>query len=42
MKFTFLTALVICLLAANAKADVRLPHLFGDNMVLQQQTKNAV
>jgi len=42
MKTNILTALAICLLAANVKADVRLPRLFGDNMVLQQWTKNAV
>ncbi len=42
MKINFLTAFVICLLVASGKADVRVPRLFGDNMVLQQRTKNAV
>jgi len=30
------------LLTVGARADVRLPNLFSDNMVLQQQTKVPV
>jgi sialate O-acetylesterase len=40
MKFTCLSnAFTICLLAAavSAQAEVKLPAIFGDNMVLQQQ-----
>ncbi|MDC0273721.1 MAG: serine hydrolase [Planctomycetaceae bacterium] len=32
----------ILLNGSVARADVRLPRLFGDNLVLQQQSKNAV
>ena len=28
-----------CMLSLNTEAKVRLPHLVGDNMVLQQQTE---
>ena len=33
---------VVCFAAVNASADVRVPRLFSDGMVLQQQTNNAV
>ena len=36
-KIAFITALVA--LAFGAQAKVRLPHMIGDNMVLQQQTE---
>jgi len=36
------TLLLVWSACANASADVRLPRLFSDNMVLQQQTRNAV
>lgn len=32
----------LCLVAMSALADVRLPRLFSDNMILQQQTTNTV
>ena len=32
----------LLLLCSTSWADVRLPRLFGDNLVLQQQTSNAV
>jgi sialate O-acetylesterase len=38
-RATIATLLIIC---STARADVRVSRLFGDNMVLQQQTKNAV
>jgi sialate O-acetylesterase len=41
----FVGLLAICaagLLAAPASADVKLPHLFGDHMVLQQKTEAPV
>lgn len=28
--------------ASSASAEVRLPNLFGDNMILQQETRNAI
>lgn len=34
--------LVLATIATPAIADVRLPNLFGDNMILQQKTRNAV
>ena len=34
-----LSVMAVCL---TASADVRLPKIFGDNMILQQQTSNAV
>ncbi len=34
--------LILSFIAASSMADVRLPRLFGDNMILQQKTKNAV
>ena len=36
-KIALIVALVA--LAFNAQAKVRLPHMIGDNMVLQQQTE---
>jgi sialate O-acetylesterase len=42
MRFSYLTTLIACVIAAPSRADVRLPRLFGDNMVLQQDTKNAI
>lgn len=33
-----LTILALTTLTLSAQAKVRLPHLIGDNMVLQQQT----
>lgn len=35
----FVTLLLVC---STARADVRLPRLFGDNLVLQQQTNNTI
>ncbi|MCP4508278.1 MAG: serine hydrolase [Gammaproteobacteria bacterium] len=35
----FATLLLVC---STVQADIRLPRLFGDNLVLQQQTKNAI
>jgi len=37
-----IVAVVILGVGFSAFADVRLPTLFGDNMILQQKTKNAV
>ncbi len=38
-----LTTLFLTLFACtNASAEVRLTHLFGDHMILQQQTNNAI
>ena len=34
--------LIILLSCLTARADVRVPRLFGDNMVLQQRVKNAI
>ena len=40
---TILIPFILLLPAAtSALAEVRLPNLFGDNMILQQQTRNAV
>ena len=40
---TALTVLVFVLAGpVSASADVRLPHLFGDHMVLQQKSTNAI
>jgi sialate O-acetylesterase len=36
------TLLLAHLFCISASADVRLPRLFGDHMILQQQTNNAV
>ena len=38
-KRRLLTAVLLTLMVAGAQAKVRLPHLVGDNMVLQQQTE---
>ncbi len=38
-KLTFIALLLVSL---PASAEVRLPRLFGDHMILQQQTSNAV
>ena len=37
MKNRILTTLVLAALAAGAQAKVRLPHMIGDNMIIQQQ-----
>ena len=37
--FSLFTLLSVCL---SASADVRLPSLFGDHMILQQKTSNAI
>ena len=37
--FRLLTAALLTLLVAGVQAKIRLPHLVGDNMVLQQQTE---
>jgi len=43
MRTLFPTSLVlILLLCSTSRADVRLPRLFGDNLVLQQQSTNTV
>ena len=34
--------LIVVAQASSASAEVRLPNLFGDNMILQQKTRNAV
>ena len=44
---SFGQALLLCVLLLGpglpvALGDVRLPRLFGDNMILQQKTRNAV
>ncbi len=39
MKKGFFLFVLMALLAVNAEAKVRLPHVIGDNMVLQQQTE---
>ncbi|MEM9280228.1 MAG: sialate O-acetylesterase [Verrucomicrobiota bacterium] len=41
MKLTFLFALFCCI-SLPALAEVRLPNLFGDHMILQQETSNAI
>jgi len=38
MKKGFFLFVLMALMAVNAEAKVRLPHIIGDNMVLQQQT----
>ena len=38
-KHRLLTAVLLPLMVAGSQAKVRLPHLVGDNMVLQQQTE---
>ena len=38
-KHRLLTAVLLTLMVAGSQAKVRLPHLVGDNMVLQQQTE---
>lgn len=39
MRILVLSVMAVCL---TASADVRLPQIFGDNMILQQKTSNAV
>ena len=39
MRTMVLSVMAVCL---TASADVRLPQIFGDNMILQQKTSNAV
>ena len=41
MRFRLAAILWLCV-CATASADVRLTQLFSDNMILQQQTSNAV
>ena len=38
MKKLILSTLVLALIAITSQAKVKLPHLIGDNMILQQQT----
>ena len=38
MKKTVLMVAVLCMAASMSEAKVTLPQIFGDNMVLQQQT----
>lgn len=40
-SFPFSCLLVLACTGMNASADVRLPRLFGDHMILQQETTNA-
>ena len=39
MKKRILFSAVLAVLAVGLEAKVRLPHIIGDNMVLQQQTE---
>lgn len=39
---SILSVLTLILLSVNLKAEVKLPAIFGDNMVLQQQTDAAI
>ena len=41
-NYWFLIAILVAGLAASAQADVRLPHLFSDHMLLQRELPNAV
>ncbi|MCF6332954.1 MAG: hypothetical protein L3J11_06685 [Draconibacterium sp.] len=41
-KFTILSLFIILFVSAQLKAEVKLPAIFGDNMVLQQQTDAAI
>ncbi|MDB4584313.1 hypothetical protein N9164_14265 [Draconibacterium sp.] len=41
-NFSILTFLVFFLVSVSLKAEVKLPAIFGDNMVLQQQTDAAI
>ena len=41
-KLTLCLAAVVCLVSIPARADVKLPKIFGDSMVLQQKTEAAV
>ncbi len=34
--------LILCFLCGNARAEMTFPNLFGDNMVLQQKSKNTL
>ncbi|MDP7303059.1 MAG: 9-O-acetylesterase, partial [Pirellulaceae bacterium] len=36
------TVLLVLSACATASADIRVPRLFSDNMILQQQTSNVV
>ncbi len=38
LQRVFVAAVVLCMVAGSAMAAVRLPAIFGDNMVLQQKT----
>ena len=42
MRNLFFILTVVGSFSASARADVRLPRLFADHMVLQQQTHNAI
>ena len=42
MRIPLLATFLVLSTSLQACADVRLSRLFGDNMVLQQQTKNAI
>lgn len=37
-----ITVLLVLSVCVTAAADVRVPRFFRDNMILQQQTKNAI
>ena len=42
MKATHTVVALVMAMCLRASADVRLPNIFGDNMILQQKTDNAV
>ncbi len=41
-KFSLLTILILFLFSTGLKAEIKLPAIFGDDMVLQQQTDAAI
>ena len=41
-KNSFLSAILFLLLPSLTMAEVKLPAIFGDNMVLQQQIETAI
>ena len=42
MKHTHLLTTALCIVAASTFSDIKLPRHFGDNMILQQRTSNAI
>jgi sialate O-acetylesterase len=42
IRLSLATLIVISILSVNLKAEVKLPAVFADNMVLQQQTEAAI